>query len=209
MTTYHFIKEDLEKAELFVKPFVRTKKGKLEHVKGHTRQYVIGQPISVQEQSEWAKKWKKLLENIKYAFTHGDFNEKEAIQELKDKFSMSFIEANTYVQQWKGELQVFKKEQEGLVEAEAKKFVEEHPPLITTITESIPPVPQELVDEIKFPPGIILGISNSTLEKWASLTDAQKKEIERVKKQFFYYKINKHNPLSRLVFITQIGTAWG
>ena len=99
MTTYHFITEDLEKAEAQVKPFMRVKRGKLEHVKGHIRQYVIGQPISVEEQSEWVKKYKKLLENIKYAFQHGDFDDKEVAQELKDKFSMGFTEANTYIQQ--------------------------------------------------------------------------------------------------------------
>jgi len=229
---------------------MRVKRGKLEHVKGHTRQYVIGQPISVKEQSEWAKKWQKLLANIKYAFTHGDFTEKEVAQELKDKFSMSEKEASTYMQQWKGELQTqsvikldnkidsLMKQVNNLPEDKINSLtflknallsgkidthvaVDEVNQLLGWWGEAssllvsswqhkpqevaLPPPPPELLMELKLPSETVLGISNATLEKWAKLTDAQHKEIEQVKKQFFYYKINKTNAISRLVFITEMG----
>ncbi|OGM09183.1 hypothetical protein A2Z67_04555 [Candidatus Woesebacteria bacterium RBG_13_36_22] len=256
MTTYHFI-NDLSKSDVTVKPFVRTKKGKLEHVKGHTR-YVIGQPISVSDQAEWIQKQKTLLENIKDAFIHGDFSYLGAVQELKTQFNMGSKEATTYADQWSAELKAksamhnlhlgfleaeehlkaelkpvtdkdfldaLKKDwemglenKEFIQEAEVIKLLEDKgfdnsqiDKILTEwkaeipISASIPPPPQELLGELKLSAEAVLGISNSSIEQWAKLTDAQHKEIEQVKKQFFYYKINKVNAISRLIFITGIG----
>lgn len=342
MTTYHFIKEELSKSEVSVKPFIRTKKGRLERVKGHTRHVVLGEPFAatLEEQSEWVKKHKKLLEDIKYAFMHGELDEIEARKEIKDKFNMSDKDASTYIQKWKVELppkkfpsqlreEIRKKFIQGqgyektiqelvskglfekyensgavkLVNAWQEEFIngitdklqgedvqqskqdlnnkisllpgsldaleqskinalydiqqgllkglydtyvavhrvsditgwwlEANTLLVMTwladagkltgisipgtkyTTEGAGPTTSVLIPEEQLPKygdmhhvGSTLGVLSfhpETLQKWAKLTPFQDKEIQKIKKQFFYYKINTANALTRLVFITGIG----